>query len=122
MIEPEDLKEVMAMMKDEYDLIRAYFQKGDNQGKEAAVQAAKRLGKHIEFLVDFEPPKNPNNTEEYTYFREQFHDAIHEFAQTLEAEGISEKTQKQWQEIIDVVNKAHLRFSVEEIDLDEDLN
>jgi Na+-translocating ferredoxin:NAD+ oxidoreductase RnfG subunit len=122
MIEPEDLKEVMAMMKDEYDLIRAYFQKGDNQGKEAAVQAAKRLGKHIEFLVDFEPPKNPNNTEEYTYFREQFHDAIHEFAQTLEAEGISEKTQKQWQEIIDVVNKAHLRFSVDEIDLEEDLN
>jgi Na+-translocating ferredoxin:NAD+ oxidoreductase RnfG subunit len=122
MIEPEDLKEVMAMMKDEYDLIRAYFQKGDDQDKAAAVQAAKELGKHIEFLVDFEPPKNPNNTEEYTYFREQFHDAIHEFAQTLEAEGISEKTQKQWQEIIDVVNKAHLRFSVEEIDLDEDLN
>ena len=122
MIEPEDLKEVMAMMKDEYDVVRAYFQKGDDQDKAAAVQAAKQLGKHIEFLVDFEPPKNPNNTEEYTYFREQFHDAIHEFAQTLEAEGISEKTQKQWQEIIDVVNKAHLRFSVEEIDLDEDLN
>jgi Na+-translocating ferredoxin:NAD+ oxidoreductase RnfG subunit len=122
MIEPEDLKEVMAMMKDEYDVVRAYFQKGDDQDKAAAVQAAKELGKHIEFLVDFEPPKNPNNTEEYTYFREQFHDAIHEFAQTLEAEGISEKTQKQWQEIIDVVNKAHLRFSVEEIDLDEDLN
>ena len=122
MIEPEDLKEVMAMMKDEYDVVRAYFQKGDDQDKAAAVQAAKELGKHIEFLVDFEPPKNPNNTEEYTYFREQFHDAIHEFVQTLEAEGISEKTQKQWQEIIDVVNKAHLRFSVEEIDLDEDLN
>ena len=31
MIEPEDLKEVMMMMKDEYDLIRAYFQKGQNQ-------------------------------------------------------------------------------------------
>ena len=122
MIEPEDLKEVMAMMKDEYDVVRAYFQKGDDQDKAAAVQAAKELGKHIEFLVDFEPPKNPNNTEEYTYFREQFHDAIHEFAQTLEAEGISEKTQKQWQEIIDMVNKAHLRFSVEEIDLYEDLN
>jgi Na+-translocating ferredoxin:NAD+ oxidoreductase RnfG subunit len=122
MIEPEDLKEVMAMMKDEYDVVRAYFQKGDDQDKAAAVQAAKELGKHIEFLVDFEPPKNPNNTEEYTYFREQFHDAIHEFAQTLEAEGISEKTQKQWQEIIDVVNKAHLRFSVDEIDLEEDLN
>ena len=125
-IEPEDLKEVMAMLKDEYDLIRAYFQNGakseENQDKTAAVQAAKRLAKHAELIADFEPPKNPNNTEEYTYFREQFHHAIYEFAQTLEAEGISEKTQKQWQEIIDVVNKAHLRFSVEEIDLDEDLN
>jgi hypothetical protein len=126
MIEPEDLKEVMAMLKDEYDLIRAYFQNGakseENQDKTAAVQAAKRLAKHAELIADFEPPKNPNNTEEYTYFREQFHDAIHEFAQTLEVEGVSEKTQKQWQEIIDVVNKAHLRFSVEEIDLDEDLH
>ncbi|MCE2396193.1 hypothetical protein J4G02_16685 [Candidatus Poribacteria bacterium] len=125
MIEPEDLKEVMAMMKDEYDLIRAYFQKGaeskDND-KAAAVQAAKRLGKYTELIDYFEPPKNPNETKEYTYFQQQFHSAINEFAQTLEAEGISEKTQKQWQGIIDVVDKAHLRFSVEEIDLDEDLN
>ena len=125
MIEPEDLKEVMAMMKDEYDLIRAYFQKGaesKDSDKVTAVQAAKRLGKHAELIDYFEPPKNPNSTEEYTYFQQQFHSTIDEFAQTLEAEGISEKTQKQWQEIIDVVNKAHLRFSVEEIDLDEDLN
>ena len=125
MIEPEDLKEVMAMMKDEYDLIRAYFQKGaesKDDDKAAAVQAAKRLGKHAELIDYFEPPKNPNSTEEYTYFQQQFHSTIDEFAQTLAAEGISEKTQKQWQEIIDVVNKAHLRFSVEEIDLDEDLN
>ncbi len=124
MIEPEDLKEVMAMMKDEYDLIRAYFQKGAESAdsdKATAVQAAKQLGKYTELIDYFEPPKNPNNTEEYTYFREQFHSAIDEFALTLEAEGISEKTQKQWQEIIDVVNKVHLRFSVEEIDLDEDL-
>lgn len=125
MIEPEDLKEVMIMMKDEYDLIRAYFQKGaeskDND-KAAAVQAAKQLGKYTELIDYFEPPKNPNETKEYTYFQQQFHSAINEFAQTLEAEGISEKTQKQWQGIIDVVDKAHLRFSVEEIDLDEDLN
>ena len=125
-IEPEDLKEVMGMMKAEYDLIRAYFQRGaeskDNQDKEVAVQAAKQLGKHAELIAAFEPPKNPNNTEEYTYFREKFHDTINKFAQTLEAEGISENTQKQWQEIIDLVNKAHLRFSVEEVDLDEDLN
>ena len=125
MIEPEDLKEVMAMMKDEYDLIRAYFQKGaesKDDDKAAAIQAAKRLRKHTEFIDYFEPPKNPNETKEYAYFQQQFHSAIDEFALTLEAEGISERTQKQWQEIIDVVNKAHLRFSVEEIDLDEDLN
>ena len=125
MIEPEDLKEVMAMMKDEYDLIRAYFDKGaesEETDKAAAVQAAKRLQKYTEFIDYFEPPKNPNETEEYAYFQQQFHSAINEFVQTLEAEGISEKTQKQWQQIIDVVNKVHLRFSVEEIDLDEDLN
>ena len=125
MIEPEDLKEVMAMMKDEYDLIRAYFEKGAESketDKAAAVQAAKRLRKYTEFIDYFEPPKNPNETKEYTYFQQQFHSAINGFVQTLEAEGISKKTQKQWQEIINVVNKAHLRFSVEEIDLDEDLN
>ena len=125
MLEPEDLKEVMAMMKDEYDLIRAYFDKGAESketDKAAAVEAAKRLRKHTEFIDYFEPPKNPNETKEYTYFQQQFHNAINGFVQTLEAEGISKKTQKQWQEIIDVVNKAHLRFSVEEIDLDEDLN
>lgn len=122
MIEPEDLKEVMFMMKDEYDLIRAYFQTGSNQDKAAALKAAKQLRKHAELIADFEPPKNPNSTEEYAYLQKQFRDAIQEFIQNLEAEGISEKTQKQWQEIIDLVDKAHLRFSVEEIDLDEDLN
>ncbi len=122
-IEPEDLKEVMAMMMDEYDLIRTYFQveagSRDTQDKKAAVQAVKRLVRHAEFITYFEPPKNPNNTEEYGYLQKQFHDAIQAFAQALEAEGVSEKTQKQWQEIIDLVDKAHLRFSVEEIDLDE---
>lgn len=123
--EPEDLKEVMMMMKDEYDLIRAYFQKGaesEDIDKETAVKAAEQLGKHTELIADFEPPKNPNNTDEYAYLQKQFHNAIREFAQTLKAEGISEKTQKQWQEIIDLADKAHLRFSVEEIDLNEDLN
>ena len=123
MIEPEDLKEVMMMMMDEYELIRAYFQmeakSRDDQAQAAAVQAAKRLGQHAEFIADFEPPKNPNNTEEYAYLQKQFHTAIQEFVQTLDAEGLSEKTQKQWQEIIELVDKAHLRFSVEEIDLDE---
>ena len=68
MIEPEDLKEIMMMMKDEYDLIRAYFDKGTESketDKAAAVQAAKRLRKHTDFIDYFEPPKNPNNTEEY---------------------------------------------------------
>ena len=123
MIEPEDLKEVMMMMMDEYELIRAYFQmeaqSRDDQAKAAAVQAAKRLGQHAELIADFEPPKNPNNTEEYAFLQKQFHTAIQEFVQTLDAEGISEKTQKQWQEIIELADKAHLRFSVEEIDLDE---
>ena len=125
MIEPEDLKEIMMMMKDEYDLIRAYFDKeaeSEAADKAAAVQAAKRLQKYTEFIDYFEPPKNPNETKEYTYFQQQFHSALNGFVQTLEAEGISEKTQKQWQQIIDVVNKVHLRFSVEDIDLDEDLN
>ena len=124
MIEPEDLKEVMMMMKDEYDLIRAYFQEGaasKNTDKAAAVKAAERLGKYAELIADFEPPKNPNNTEEYAYLEQQFRKAIQEFAQTLEAEGASETTKKQWQGIIDLADKAHLRFSVEEIDLDEDL-
>lgn len=126
LIEPEDLKEVMAMMMDEYELIRAYFQMEarlrDDQHRAVAVQAAKRLGQHAAFIADFEPPKNPNSTEEYTYLHQQFRNVIQEFAQTLEAEGISERTQKQWQEIIDLADKAHLRFSVEEIDLDEDLD
>lgn len=86
------------------------------------MQAAKRLRNHTEFIDYFEPPKNPNNTEEYAYLQQQFQKAIREFAQTLDAEGISEKTRKQWQGIIDLADKAHLRFSVEEIDLDEDLN
>ena len=123
--EPEDLKEVMMMMKDEYDLIRAYIQKGagsKDSEKATAVRAAQQLGRHAKLIADFEPPKNPNSTEEYAYLQKQFHNAIQEFAQTLEAEGISEKTQKQWQEIIDLADQAHLRFSVEEIDLDEDLN
>ena len=123
MIEPEDLKEVMMMMKDEYDLIRAYFEKGaesEDNDKVAAVKAAKQLRKYAEWIAEFEPPKNPNNTEEYAYLQQQFQKAIQEFAQTLEAEGVSEKTKKQWRGIIDLADKAHLRFSVEEIDLDED--
>ena len=120
--EPEDLKEVMMMMKDEYDLIRAYFQSGKNSDKEAALKAAKQLEKYTKFIPDFEPPKNPNDTEGYTYFQKKFDEAIRKFAQHLETEGISETTQKQWREIVELVNTTHLRFSVEEIDLDEDLN
>ena len=120
--EPEDLKEVMMMMKDEYDLIRAYFQSGKNSDKATAIKAAKQLEKYAKFIADFEPPKNPNDTEGYTYFQKKFDDAIREFVQHLATEGISETTQKQWQEIVELVNTTHLRFSVEEIDLDEDLN
>ena len=120
--EPEDLKEVMMMMKDEYDLIRAYFQSGKKSDKAAALKAAKQLQKYTRFIPDFEPPKNPNDTDGYTYFQKKFDDAIREFTQHLETKGISETTQRQWREIVELVNTTHLRFSVEEIDLDEDLN
>ena len=116
--EIEDLKALMHLMHEPYIRIREYFKNGENQPD--AVKAAKRLGEYAKLIPHFVPPKNPNNEEEYVYLQKKAHDALHEFAETLEKEGISEKTQKQWQDIIDLVNKAHLRFSVEEVDLDED--
>ena len=114
----EDLKALMHTMHESYIVIREYFKTGEN--KADAVKAAKQLGEYAELIPDFEPPKNPNNTEEYAYLQKKTHDVLHEFAETLETEGISEVTKKQWQDIIDLVNQAHLRFSVEEVDLDED--
>lgn len=118
-VEPESLIELMDMMKEAYDVIREYFQTGTD--KAAAVKAAKQLVEYTDFIIDFEPPKNPNETEEYDYFQQQAADGLRQFADALEKEGKSDNTEKQWQKILDSVNKAHLRFSVEEVDLDEDL-
>lgn len=118
-VEPESLIELMDMMKESYDVIREYFQTGTD--KAAAVKAAKQLVEYTDYIIDFEPPKNPNETEEYDYFQQQAADGLRQFATALEKEGKSDNTEKQWQKILDVVNKAHLRFSVEEVDLDEDL-
>ena len=116
----EDLEALMHTMHESYIVIREYFKTGEN--KADAVKVAKQLGEYAELIPMFVPPKNPNNEEEYAYLQKQAHDALHEFAESLEKEGTSDKTKKQWQGIIDLVNKAHLRFSVEEIELDEDLN
>jgi len=118
LIEPYNLKELMEIMKGYYNLIRDYFQTGEN--KEAAVEAAERLSKYARLIGDFEPPKNPDQTDEYAYFQQKVQSALQQFAQTLKKEGVSDHTKKQWQELLDLVNKAHLRFSEEPIDLDKD--
>ena len=117
--EIEDLDALMHEMHDAYVVIREYFKTGGNQAD--AVKAAKQLREYANLITDFEPPKNPNNQEEYLHLQKKTSDALHEFAESLEKDGVTEKTQKQWQDLLDVVNQAHLRFSVDEIDLDEDL-
>ncbi len=117
--EIEDLDALMHEMHESYIVIREYFKTGGN--KADAINAAKQLGKYAKLIADFEPPKNPNSEDEYLYLQKKVHDALNEFAEALEKDGVSENTKKQWQDILDVVNQAHLRFSVDEIDLDEDL-
>ena len=117
--EIEDLDALMHAMHDAYIVIREYFKTGEN--KADAIKAAKQLREYAKLIADFEPPKNPNNQDEYLYLQKKTHDALHEFAVSLEKDGKTEKTQKQWQDLLNVVNRAHLRFSVDEIDLDEDL-
>ena len=117
--EIEDLDALMHEMHDAYVVIREYFKTGGNQAD--AVKAAKQLQEYANLITDFEPPKNPNNQDEYLHLQKKTHDALHEFAETLEKDGITEETKQQWQDLLDVVNQAHLRFSVDEIDLDEDL-
>ncbi|MDE0186917.1 MAG: hypothetical protein OXP71_15865 [Candidatus Poribacteria bacterium] len=115
----EDLHALMHEMHESYILIREYFKTGENQAD--AVKAANQLWEYANLIADFEPPKNPNNQEEYLHLQKKTQDALLEFAESLEKDGVTEKTRKQWQQLLDVVNQAHLRFSVEEIDLDEDL-
>lgn len=117
--EIEDLHALMHEMHESYIVIREYFKTGENQAD--AVKAAKQLWEYANLIADFEPPKNPNNQDEYRHLQKKTQDALHEFAESLEKDGVTDKTRKQWQQLLDVVNQAHLRFSVEEIDLDEDL-
>ena len=115
--EPYDLTELMQLMQGDYDIIRDYFQTEEN--KEPAVEAAKQLGEYVKLIGDFEPSKNAEQRDEYTYFQQKVHSALQQFAVALEKEGVSDHTKEQWQDILDLVNKAHLRFSDRSIDLDE---
>ena len=83
------------------------------------MEAAKQLGEYVKLIGDFEPSKNAEQRDEYTYFQQKVHSALQQFAVALEKEGISDHTKEQWQDILDLVNKAHLRFSDRSIDLDE---
>ena len=116
MPEVEDLKALMMLMIDDYFIVLDYFDdKGD---KSDAVAAAKRLAKYAKAISNFDPPKNADQTEEYVYLQDKFSDTLLKFADALEKEGVSEETRKQWDAIVELVNQAHLRFSLEEIDLD----
>lgn len=117
--EPETLIELMEMMRESYIVIREYFQSPTNQA--VAVKAAKRLENYIQYIDYFEPPNNPNETEEYTYFQDQVSASLSRFVDTLDKEGDSDNSRQQWKGILDLVDKAHLRFSIDEVDLDEDL-
>ena len=117
--EPETLIELMEMMRESYIVVREYFQ--SSTGREAAVRAAKQLESYIEYIDYFEPPNNPNETEEYTYFQDQVSVTLSQFVDTLSNEGASDNSRDQWKRVLDLVNKAHLRFSIDEVDLDEDL-
>ena len=116
MPEVEDLKSLMALMIDDYFVVVDYFD--DKESKTKAVEAAKRLASYAKSISNFEPPKNADQTEEYVYLQDKFSETLVQFAETLEQEGISEETRKQWDAIVELVNQAHLRFSEEEIDLD----
>ena len=117
--EPETLIELMEMMKEPYIEVREYFQSPTDPA--AAVEAAKQLEDYIQYIDYFEPPNNPNETEEYTYFQDQVSESLTQLVDTLEREGPSDNSRQQWKGVLDLVNKAHLRFSIDEVDLDEDL-
>ena len=116
MPEVEDLKALMMLMIDDYFIVLDYF---DDKGEKSdAVAAAKQLAKYAKAISNFEPPKNEDQMEEYVYLQDKFSDTLLKFADTLEEEGVSEETRKQWDAIVGLINQAHLRFSLEEIDLD----
>ena len=117
--EPETLIELMEMMQEAYAVVREYFRSPAN--REAAVKAARQLENYIEYIDYFEPPNNPNETEEYAYFQDQVSESLSQFVDTLEKEGASANSKHQWERVLDLVDKAHLRFSIDEVDLDDDL-
>ena len=116
MPEAEDLKTLMALMIDDYFVVVDYFD--EKESKTKAIGAAKRLAKYAKGISNFEPPKNADQTEEYTYLQDTFSENLLKFAEALQTEGISDETRKQWDAIVTLINQAHLRFSEEEIDLD----
>ena len=116
MPEVEDLKALMMLMIDDYFVVVDYFD--DKTGKAEVVEAAKRLAKYAKSISSFEPPKNADQTEEYVYLQDKFSDTLLKFAEALETDGVSEETREQWDAIVELINQAHLRFSLEEIDLD----
>ena len=116
MPEVEDLKTLMMLMIDDYFIVLDYFH--DKADKADAVAAAKQLAKYAKAISNFEPPKNADQMEEYVYLQDKFSDTLFKFADALEKEGVSEETRNQWDAIVELINQAHLRFSLEEIDLD----
>ena len=114
--EVEDLKELMILMVDEYFKVVDYFEK--DEGKAEAVAAAKKLAAYAKAISDFEPPKNADQTEEYTELQDKFGKTLTEFAKTLDEDGITDETRKQWEEIDALIKQAHIRFSEEDIDLE----
>ncbi len=117
--EPETLIELMEMMKEAYIVVREYFQSPTDRA--VAVKAAKQLENYIQYIDNFEPPNNPNETEEYAYFQDQVSESLSQLVDTLDKEGASDNSRQQWEGVLDLVDKAHLRFSIDEVDLDEDL-
>ncbi|MXV78262.1 hypothetical protein F4X73_12215 [Candidatus Poribacteria bacterium] len=114
--EVEDLRELMTLMVDDYYVIVDYFD--EDEGKEDAVAAAKRLALYAKLIPDFEPPKNSDKTEEYVNVQEKFTKTVTEFATALDKNGITDETRKKWDEIVTFVNQVHTRFTEEGIDLD----
>lgn len=114
--EIEDLGELMMLMLDAYLEIAAYFDTGKDKTK--AVAAAEQLVTYAKRIADFEPPENTEQTEAYAALHGEFVEALTQFADALEKEGISEETRAQWETIEELVNQAHHRFSGKEIDLE----
>lgn len=114
--EVEDLRELMTLMVDDYYVIVDYFD--EDEGKDDAVTAAKRLALYAKMIPDFEPPKNADKTEEYVEVQEKFSKTVTEFANALDKNGITDDTRKKWDEIVNFVNQVHTRFTEDGIDLD----